>query len=93
MPSAESGTVGSDPAVGEAHSRLPVSRVTAQLSPISQALQNFRVVLTLHEADGSLYEAALTPIEASILVSEIANALAEGDRQIVASTRGSGDER
>ena len=85
--------MGSDPAVGEAHSCSPVSRVKAQLSLIPETPADFRIVLTLRHADGSLCEAALTPIEASILVSELADALGEGDRHIAATARGSGDER
>lgn len=44
---------------------------------------DFRVVLTFHHADGKLCEAALTPLEASMLVSEVAHVLEEGDRQAV----------
>jgi hypothetical protein len=41
----------------------------------------YRVVLTFHHGDGQLCEAALTPIEACVFVSEIANVLEDGDRR------------
>lgn len=69
------------PAVGAQSPRSPVSGVNAHLRTIPQTPGEFRIVLTFHHADGKLCEAALTPLEASMLVSEVAHVLEEGDRR------------
>ena len=69
-------------------SRAPVSAFNARLDTTLEARGEFRVVLTFHHSDGQLYEAALTPLEASMLLSEIAHVLEDGDRR--ASRSGSG---
>ena len=69
------------PAVGAQSPRSSVNGVNTHLRLIPQAPGDFRVVLTFHHTDGKLCEAALTPPEASMLVSEVAHVLEEGDRR------------
>lgn len=68
-------------AVGAQSPRSPVSGGHGHLRTIPQAPGDFRVVLTFHHADGKLCEAVLSPLEASMIVSEVAHVLEEGDRQ------------
>lgn len=62
-------------------SSAPVSGLNAHLRLMPQTAGAYRVVLTFHHGDGQLCEAALTPLEASVLVSEIAQVLEDGDRR------------
>jgi hypothetical protein len=66
----------------------PVSAFNAHLRLTPQAPGEYRVVLTFHLSDGQLCEAALTPLEASILLSEIAHVLEDGDRRAGRSEAG-----
>ena len=58
----------------------PVSGFNAHLRLTPRSPGEYRVVLTFHHSDGQLGEAALTPLEASMLLSEIAHVLEVGDR-------------
>jgi hypothetical protein len=60
----------------------PVNAFNAHLRVMHQASGEFRIVLTFHHSDGQLCEAVLTPLEASVLVSEIADVLEDGDRRV-----------
>jgi hypothetical protein len=57
-----------------------VSEFNAHLRLMPMTPDQYRVVLTFHHGDGRLCEAALTPLEACELVSEIAHVLEHGDR-------------
>lgn len=65
-----------------------MSGFNAHLRLMPQAPDEYRVVLTFHHGDGQLCEAALTPLEASMLLSEIAHVLEEGDRRAIRSEAG-----
>ena len=68
------------PGAGSAVARPSCARVSADLRLTPQAPDQYQVVLTFRHSDGQLYEAVLTPLAASVLASEIADALHEGDR-------------
>lgn len=53
-------------------------RADLRLTP--QTPDRFQVVLTVRHSDGHVCEAALSPLAASVLASEIADVLQEGDR-------------
>lgn len=65
-----------------------MSDFNAHLRLMPHSPGEYRVVLTFHHGDGQLCEAALTPLEASMLLSEIAHVLEEGDRRATRSEAG-----
>lgn len=77
MPIDESFASGRDPAA-----RVAVAQLSAHLRLTPRTPQQYQVVLIHRGDDGRLSEVVLTPLEASVLVSEIAQALEEGDGQI-----------
>ena len=59
--------------------RSRVTGVNAHLRVIPREPQDFRVVVTFHQADGSLCEAELAPTEAARLMSEILGIINQGN--------------
>lgn len=55
--------------------------ISAALRLEPESPDDFRVVLSFRQKDGEMHETALKPVEASMLVSEIAHVLAEGDQR------------
>jgi hypothetical protein len=78
MPFTESVPGEEGSAVGAKSPHLPVN---AHLRLIPRDPNDFRVVVTFHHTDGSLCEAALKPVEAAGLMSEILHVIDRGNDQ------------
>jgi hypothetical protein len=81
MPFTESVPGEEGSAVGAKSPHLPVSGVNAHLRLSPRDPNDFRVVVTFHHTDGSLCEAALKPVEAAGLMSEILHVIDRGNDQ------------
>lgn len=79
MQSDESGPAGKLRAEDALAPRAAQGGVSAALRLTPESPDDFRVVLSFRQQDGEMHETSLKPVEASMLVSEVAHVLAEGD--------------